>query len=303
MWEVCLSLEILLPFLVGIAFFTLLERKFLGLAQSRKGPNKVSVGGLLQPGGDAVKLFSKERILPLYSKRIIFYIRPFIFLLLSLCLWVNIEVDGRPTRNAFSRIFLLVVLRLGLYPLIFRGWASGRAFSLIGRLRGLAQTISYEIRLSLLLLRVLLYRSSYSWEGLIWIKRLRLGVISLLPLLIIWLIRRVAESNRTPFDFSEGESELVSGFNTEYGGGGFAVIFMAEYGNIIRLRAYASLLFVGSRLNIVLRLVVFLFRIIWIWLRATLPRYRYDLLIRLAWKILLPCSLASVVLLAWETVL
>lgn len=283
-------LILLIPVLINVAFFTLIERKVLGLRQSRKGPNKVSVAGLLQPFADAVKLFSKENTSPITSNITTFILGPARALVLAL--WVWTLIPGGWEVYDFSLLLILLIIGLSVYPLLLSGWASNRTYALVGAIRGVAQTISYEIRLALILIRV--FRA---------VRGLRLGEIRRVNLwgmfcwfffiLIIWWITCLAETNRTPFDFSEGESELVSGFNVEYGAGGFALIFMAEYASILVLRMVTALIAGWGRVDSPLCILIgVIIGFAWIWARATLPRHRYDKLIGLAWKGLLPTSLS-----------
>lgn len=280
-----------LPVLVNVAFFTLLERKVLGLRQSRKGPNKVRWGGVLQPFADAIKLFSKENTIPSRRLKAIYFLAPIFSLVLALWIWRLLP--SLAEEFDFSLALLLILIGLSLYPLLLAGWASHRTYATLGAMRGVAQTISYEIRLALLLISLFAsLRSlniqqllSYSdWGALRW----------LLVIAFLWWITCLAETNRTPFDFAEGESELVSGFNIEYGAGGFALIFMAEYARILSFRVLTSLVtgFQGllSRGGLFVRLVV---GFAWVWARATLPRHRYDKLMDLAWKGILPLTLCS----------
>ncbi len=282
-------LFLLIPVLINVAFLTLLERKILGLSQSRKGPNKVSRGGLLQPFADAIKLFTKENFFPALSNKLLYIRGPALALILILIAWSLISWGG--PHYDFSLIILLLVLGLGLYPLLLAGWASNRAYALIGALRGVAQTISYEVSLALILIRLFSLLTRLSLAGLADLTREGLWPL-VIGLVLVWLITGLAETNRTPFDFAEGESELVSGFNIEYGAGGFALIFIAEYGSILLLR-YLTACLLGFRITptggglAAGGLVAFF----WVWARATLPRYRYDILIDLAWKAILPAAL------------
>lgn len=273
--------------LVNVAFFTLMERKILGLSQSRKGPAKVSFAGLLQPMADAVKLFTKEGALPINANWGLFYLRPVVALGLALSLWLVLPQELGSAESCLSIGFVIFLLGLNTYPLMLRGWSANRAFRSLGSLRGVAQAVSYEISLALLLTRVLCVN-----RGLSLSLRFRgpyLITVFLLPGFIIWLISCVAETNRTPFDFAEGESELVSGFNTEYAAGGFALIFIAEYGIILGLRALRTVLFLGvPPFRMKGAGLISLLGAFWVWLRATYPRFRYDKLMRLAWKSLLP---------------
>ena len=221
--------------MLNVAFITLLERKILGYSQYRLGPNKVRVIGVLQPIADAVKLFRNQLESPFRRNYILFFFSPVIRVFFILLLWSVIPVITGFHIFIFSIILFLVIIRFGVYPLLLRGWASNRKYALLGGLRGVAQTISYEIRLALILLIFLIYFNNYNLEYIVF-KSLKISLIILSPLLIIfWVVSCLAETNRTPFDFSEGESELVSGFNIEYGSGGFALIFIAEYARIFFL--------------------------------------------------------------------
>lgn len=281
----------MLPVLVNVAFFTLLERKILGLRQLRQGPNKVGVGGILQPFSDAVKLFMKENLPPLGGYQNIFWIPPLLaFLIVSLIWWICPRARGHRNRH-YSVALFLVFLSLNVYPLFFAGWSSNRKYALLGSTRGIAQSVSYEISLALFLLTLLCVRHTLDLRCVFY--DLVFSYIFLcLPLLFFWVVCCVAETNRSPFDFAEGESELVSGFNIEYGAGGFALIFMAEYARILVLSYLRGLLFFSfkralSRVSLIIFLGFF-----WVWLRCTYPRFRYDKLILLSWKRILPASLA-----------
>lgn len=278
--------------LVGVAFVTLLERKILGYIQIRKGPNKVGFIGLLQPFADAVKLFTKEQTLPVISNFLPYYFSPVFSLFVSLIVWLVIPYELGLINFTMSTLFFLCCTRLGVYTTIRAGWSSNSKYSLLGRLRAVAQTISYEVRLALILLSFIflvggfdlcLFRLYQRDVWLLWFT---------FPLSLIWFASCLAETNRTPFDFAEGESELVSGFNTEYRRGGFALIFIAEYARILFIRILFSLIFLGGDLIspfYYLKLVIVAFAFVWV--RGTLPRFRYDKLMYLAWKRFLPVAL------------
>lgn len=275
-----------------MAFFTLMERKVLGLRQARKGPNKVRQRGLLQPFADAIKLFAKELTNPAYRYKKIFIFSPLFAMFLSLIIWLTLRWTGRRTGFMFSLVLLLVILRLGLYPLLLAGWSSVRNYAIIGAMRGVAQTISYEIRLALVVLSYATLINITNWDAININPGYSFAIFwSSIPLWIVWFIRAVAETNRTPFDFAEGESELVSGFNVEYGGGLFAIIFIAEYATILALSVVSSTLFFGEFVSLKVLVFGLVLAYTWVWLRATLPRYRYDKLIALAWTSLLPATL------------
>ena len=278
--------------LVNVAFITLLERKILGYSQIRKGPNKVRIIGLLQPFNDAIKLFSKEVVIPNISNNIQFFLSPILALIIVLVVFFSFPFFEINISISISLILVYMILRINVYPVLFSGWSSNRKYALLGRLRSVAQTISYEVRLALILIFYLSIRLSLRIFLIIKLNFFWVKIFIFLPMVGIWLISCIAETNRTPFDFAEGESELVSGFNIEYGRVIFALIFIAEYARIIFIRIIFSIFFISYRRNLI-RLYIFSTLIIrvWIWVRTTLPRYRYDKLINLAWKIYLPIVL------------
>nr|UYO79382.1 NADH dehydrogenase subunit 1 [Cheumatopsyche sp. XG-2022] len=278
--------------LVGVAFFTLLERKFLGYVQFRKGPNKLGIIGLVQPFSDAIKLFTKEIYFPLKSNLIFYLISPVFSLFLSLLIWlISPYMEGM---NFLSMGFLLFIclLSFGVYLVMMSGWSSNSNFSFLGSLRAIIQTISYEVSLIFLFLCVIILIMDFN---LIFMKIYQQKIyffFILMPISLMIFSSLLAECNRTPFDFSEGESELVSGFNVEYGGSMFALLFLSEYSMIL----FMSLIYViffwgGSFYSIVFFLKVSFIASCFIWVRGTLPRYRYDKLMNLTWKIYLPISL------------
>lgn len=278
--------------LVSVAFLTLIERKVLGFIQIRKGPNKVGFIGILQPFRDAIKLFRKESIFPYISNFMIFLFSPILRLLLALILWLRIPFFCYLVNFNFSVLYFFRISRMGVYTIIISGWSSNSVYSLLGRLRAVAQTISYEVRIFLILLSFLVLVISLNLFRFVFYQKFIWLLFLNIPISLIWLISRLAETNRTPFDFAEGESELVSGFNVEYRGVGFAFIFIAEYSNILFIRILSVLMFLGGDFYsyiFFLKLIILSFG--WIWIRGTLPRYRYDKLIYLSWKVFLPVSL------------
>lgn len=290
--EIINFLILIVCVLVGVAFVTLLERKILGYIQIRKGPNKVGYIGLLQPFSDAVKLFTKEQITPTISNFLVYYICPVFRLFISLLIWAVLPYETGLIRFDLRILFFLCCLRIGVYSTIVAGWSSNCKYSLLGSLRAVAQTISYEVSLALILLSFIVLIGGFNLEILNKYQVDCWFIIVGFPLRIVWLSSCLAETNRTPFDFSEGESELVSGFNTEYGAGGFALIFMAEYARILFISVLFVILFLGGglfRVTFYLKRVIIAF--VFIWVRGTLPRFRYDKLIYLAWKRYLPLSL------------
>nr|ARH54168.1 NADH dehydrogenase subunit 1 [Calvia decemguttata] len=283
---------LILGVLVGVAFLTLLERKVLGYIQIRKGPNKVGYLGILQPFGDAIKLFSKEQVYPYMSNLLIFFFSPILNLFLSLFLWLSVPFYCYLFNFNFSVLFFFSVSSLGVYTIMMSGWSSNSNYSLLGCLRSVAQTISYEVSMFMIFLTFLVFVMSLNLYDFFYYQKLIWFLFLNFPLSLMWFISVLAETNRTPFDFAEGESELVSGFNVEYSGVGFAFIFMAEYSNILFMSMISVLIFLGGDFNswlFFLKLVFLSFG--WIWIRGTLPRYRYDKLMYLSWKVFLPVSL------------
>lgn len=279
--------------MINVAFFTLLERKILGLSQLRKGPNKVSLGGFLQPIGDAVKLFIKENVNPYKVRVFYFLIAPRLGLRVVLTTWTLLPDIWGHFRYRYSVALFLILLALNIYPLFFAGWASRSKYALLGATRGIAQSVSYEIRLSLIILCFLRINQSIQLYSFVKGEMILYYIFVSSPLLLLWVVCCVAETNRSPFDFAEGESELVSGFNIEYGAGGFALIFIAEYASILFFSYLTGriLLFRTQRRVTKAVFIIVVLGGFWVWLRCTYPRYRYDKLINLAWKRILPIRL------------
>nr|YP_010241337.1 NADH dehydrogenase subunit 1 [Lucilia shenyangensis]QTH79300.1 NADH dehydrogenase subunit 1 [Lucilia shenyangensis] len=286
------SLLLIIFVLVSVAFLTLLERKVLGYIQIRKGPNKVGIVGIPQPFCDAIKLFTKEQTYPLLSNYISYYFSPIFSLFLSLLVWMCMPVFVKLFSFNLGLLFFLCCTSLGVYTVMIAGWSSNSNYALLGGLRAVAQTISYEVSLALVLLSFIFLIGGYNmlmfykYQMFIWF------LFIMFPMALVWFSISLAETNRTPFDFAEGESELVSGFNVEYSSGGFALIFLAEYASILFMSMLFCVMFLGSDVfsfffYIKLTFVSFMF----IWVRGTLPRFRYDKLMYLAWKSFLPFSL------------
>nr|AXS65740.1 NADH dehydrogenase subunit 1 [Staphylinoidea sp. 8 KM-2017] len=285
-------LILLIMVLVGVAFLTLLERKVLGYIQIRKGPNKVGFMGLIQPFSDAIKLFSKESIYPMMSNYLVYYMSPIMNLFLSLILWMSMPFITVLMNFNLGFLYFLCVSSLSVYSVMIAGWSSNSNYSLLGGLRAVAQTISYEVSLAMILLSFLFLTLSLNMYYFIKYQSMLWFLFLMLPLCLIWFVSSLAETNRTPFDFAEGESELVSGFNVEYSSGGFALIFLAEYSSILFMSMLCSLLFLGGNLmSWLFFLKLGFMSFLWIWVRGTLPRFRYDKLMYLAWKKFLPVSL------------
>nr|YP_009349895.1 NADH dehydrogenase subunit 1 [Ruspolia lineosa]AQM40044.1 NADH dehydrogenase subunit 1 [Ruspolia lineosa] len=278
--------------LIGVAFLTLLERKVLGYIQIRKGPNKVGFVGLPQPFADAIKLFTKESTTPIMSNFFLYYFSPVISLFLALLGWMVFPFITMLISFNLGLLFFLACASMGVYTVMIAGWSSNSNYALLGGLRAVAQTISYEVSLALILLSFVFLIGGYclldflKYQNYIWFMFVSF------PLMLAWFSSCLAETNRTPFDFAEGESELVSGFNVEYSGGGFALIFLAEYASILFMSMLFSVMFLGGdvmSLKFFFLLVILSF--LFIWVRGTLPRFRYDKLMYLAWKSYLPLSL------------
>nr|YP_009176701.1 NADH dehydrogenase subunit 1 [Anopheles epiroticus]ALJ02416.1 NADH dehydrogenase subunit 1 [Anopheles epiroticus] len=286
------SLLLVICVMVGVAFLTLLERKVLGYIQIRKGPNKVGFNGLLQPFSDAVKLFTKEQTYPLLSNYISYYFSPVFSLFLSLLIWMCIPYLIKLYSFNLGVLFFLCCTSLGVYTVMIAGWSSNSNYALLGGLRAVAQTISYEVSLALILLSFIFLVGNYNFLSFYFFQDYIWFIFFCFPLGLVWLASCLAETNRTPFDFAEGESELVSGFNVEYSSGGFALIFLAEYSSILFMSMLFVVIFLGSDIYSFMFFIKLSFiSFIFIWVRGTLPRFRYDKLMYLAWKSFLPLSL------------
>nr|APH08744.1 NADH dehydrogenase subunit 1 [Glyphostoma sp. JEU-2016] len=290
--------------LLAVAFFTLLERKGLSYIQLRKGPNKVGIAGLPQPLADAAKLLTKEIAKPTMANYSLYFLAPVFSFILALLLWQLYPSLYSLSYFKWGVLFFLCVSSMNVYGTLLAGWASNSKYALLGSLRAIAQTISYEVSMALILLFPLFLIGSFSftvikeYQELVWFSFI------MLPVSFIWFTTCVAETNRAPFDFAEGESELVSGFNIEYGAAGFALIFLAEYANILVMSLFSALLFFGGGSlffvdsDIIFMLKVLFFAFVFIWVRGSYPRFRYDLLMGLTWKGFLPASLAFLLMIA-----
>ena len=287
---------IIICVLVGVAFFTLFERKLLGYIQLRKGPNKVGPIGILQPFSDAIKLFSKEHIKPQLSNYLPFLLAPTLSLALALMVWCSMPSINNTISFELRTLFFLCCIGLGVYLLLAAGWRSNSKYALLGALRGVAQTISYEVSLVLILLSPLIFVSSYRWTDFLLYQKT--GIIFwLIPLTcLLWFVSCLAETNRTPFDFAEGESELVSGYNTEYRRGGFALLILREYTSILLISFLIQTIFFSTTNEIINFYLFSVIAFLFVWTRGTLPRFRYDKHINLAWLKILPFSLSWLIL-------
>nr|BAX73595.1 NADH dehydrogenase subunit 1 [Dussumieria elopsoides] len=290
----------IVPVLLAVAFLTLVERKVLGYMQLRKGPNVVGPYGLLQPIADGVKLFLKEPVRPTAASPLLFLIAPTLALTLALGLWSPLPLPFSLADLNLGILFILAISSLAVYSILGSGWASNSKYALIGALRAVAQTISYEVALGLILLCTIVFTGGFTLamfnttQEAIWL------VAPAWPLAAMWYISTLAETNRAPFDLTEGESELVSGFNVEYAGGPFAMFFLAEYANILFMNTLSAILFLGTfnfpahpelfTINIMTKAAML--AALFLWVRASYPRFRYDQLMHLIWKNFLPLTLA-----------
>nr|ATW74604.1 NADH dehydrogenase subunit 1 [Ursus arctos] len=293
-------ISLIVPILLAVAFLTLVERKVLGYMQLRKGPNIVGPYGLLQPIADATKLFTKEPLRPLTSSTTMFIMAPILALTLALTMWVPLPMPYPLVNMNLGVLFMLAMSSLAVYSILWSGWASNSKYALIGALRAVAQTISYEVTLAIILLSVLLMNGSFTLSTLITTQEHLWLIFPTWPLAMMWFISTLAETNRAPFDLAEGESELVSGFNVEYAAGPFALFFLAEYTNIIMMNALTTILFFGAFHNpympelytVNFTVKTLLLTASFLWIRASYPRFRYDQLMHLLWKNFLPLTLA-----------
>lgn len=321
LWILAKILMITLPLLLAVAYLTLAERKVIGYIQSRIGPNRVGPFGLLQPIADVIKLLTKEIIIPKAASHYLFILAPILTIAPALAAWAVIPFEqGMALANINAGVlYLFMMASLGVYGTLIAGWAANSKYAMLGALRAAAQTISYEIAMGFTLVGVLLAAGSMNLQTIV--LKQQGGIwhwygLPLFPLLFTYWIASLAETNRPPFDLAECESELVAGFHVEYAGVSFALFFLAEYMNMILVSVVASLFFLGGWLSpfqgilgleslfswvpgliwLLLKTGFFLF--LYLWLRATFPRYRYDQLMDLGWKVLIPVTLIWVMLIA-----
>ena len=320
---VLLILAIVVPLIIAVAMFVYWERKVIGWMHVRMGPNKIGPFGLLQAFADVVKLLIKEVILPTNANRFLYYLAPLLALVPALAAWAVVPFNSRLVlSNANAGVlYLLAMTSLGVYGIILAGWASNSRYALLGAMRSAAQVISYELAMGLCLVCVLVLAGSLNLTAIVDAQAGGHGLfdwfwLPLLPVFIIYFISGVAETNRAPFDVAEGESEIVAGFHVEYSGSAFAIFFLAEYANMILVSFLASMLFMGGWLSpfqgwihadapgwinwiwtggiVWLFIKAFLFSFLFLWFRATFPRYRYDQIMRLGWKVFIPIAIVWV---------
>nr|QHR80361.1 NADH dehydrogenase 1 [Paratelmatobius poecilogaster] len=289
----------IIPILLAVAFLTLIERKVLGYMQHRKGPNVVGPQGLLQPIADGVKLFIKEPIRPATSFQTLFLLAPTFAFALAMIIWTPLPMPISLSNMNLGVLFILALSSLTVYSILGSGWASNSKYALIGALRAVAQTISYEVTLALILLCTILVSGNFTLQNFNITQEPLWLIVPAWPLAFMWFISTLAETNRAPFDLTEGESELVSGFNVEYAGGPFALFFLAEYANILMMNTISSIIFLGSSAlgfllltTTTLMTKAALLSMVFLWVRASYPRFRYDQLMHLMWKNFLPLTLA-----------
>jgi NADH-quinone oxidoreductase subunit H len=323
LWTLLKIVAIVIPLMLGVAYLTYAERKILAYMQVRVGPNRVGYYGLLQPIADGIKLLFKELIVPIRSNKFLFAIAPVMVLAPALAAWAVVPfADGMVLANINAGLlFILAMTSIGVYGVIIAGWSSNSKYAFLGAMRSAAQMVSYELPMGFALVCVLLAAQSMNLTDIVLGQQSNAGLfgwyfIPLFPMFVVYLIAGVAETNRAPFDMAEGESEIVAGFHVEYSGMGFALFFLGEYANMILIAALTSLFFLGGWLNPFHGLMyvgaftdqipgivwllgkMFFVLFLFLWFRATFPRYRYDQLMRLGWKVLIPLTLVWVVVVA-----
>jgi NADH-quinone oxidoreductase subunit H len=314
-------LAVMVPLILAVAYYTFAERKVIGYMQIRRGPNRIGPLGLFQPFADVLKLLLKEIILPENANKFLFLLAPVLSLAPALAVWAVVPFNDRWVIADIDAglIYILMMSSLGVYGLIIAGWASNSKYAFLGALRSTAQMVSYEISMGFALIGVLLMAGSLNLREIVLAQQggvLDWFWLPLLPLFVIYVISGVAETNRAPFDVAEGESEIVAGFHVEYAGAGFAVFFLAEYANMILISGLSALLFVGGWLSpfegvpvigdtvlgqgsifwFLGKTVIFMY--LFLWFRATFPRYRYDQIMRLGWKVFVPITIFWVIVAA-----
>ena len=325
-WIILKILVIVLPLLIAVAYATYAERKVIGYIQVRIGPNRVGFKGLLQPFADLIKLITKEIIVPTKSNKYLFVIAPLFALVPSLAGWAVIPFqEGVVLANINAGVlYVFAMSSLGVYGVLIAGWASNSKYAMFGALRSTAQTVSYEIAMGFAFVGVLLAAGSMNLTDIVMSQKggiLHWWFVPLLPLFLVFWISGIAETNRAPFDLAEGESEIVAGFHVEYSAIGFALFFLSEYASMILISMLISLLFMGGWMSpfegipvledifyvvpgfVWLLAKVSFFLFVYLWVRATFPRYRYDQLMRLGWKVLIPVTIVWIIVTALMVVM
>ena len=311
-WDLVKIVVIVLPLMGAVAYLTLAERKVIGYMQIRIGPNRVGPYGLLQPIADAIKLLMKEIVVPTGANKFLFGLAPVLAIMPALAAWAVVPFTPELVLANVdaSLLYIMAITSMGVYGVVLAGWSSNSKYAFLGALRSAAQIVSYEIAMGFALVTVLMMAHSLNLVDIVKAQQGPLGALQwnwvpLLPMFVVYVISGTAETNRAPFDVAEGESEIVAGFHVEYSGMAFAIFFLAEYANMILIAALASLMFMGGWLSPVpflpdsilwlfakMAFVLFLF----LWFRATFPRYRYDQIMRLGWKVFIPVTLVWLLL-------
>ena len=311
-WDLVKIVVIVLPLMGAVAYLTLIERKVIGYMQIRIGPNRVGPYGLLQPIADAIKLLMKEIVVPTGANKLLFAMAPMLAIMPALAAWAVVPFTPELVLANVdaSLLYIMAITSMGVYGVVLAGWSSNSKYAFLGALRSAAQIVSYEIAMGFALVTVLMMAHSLNLVDIVKAQQGPLGALQwnwvpLLPMFVVYVISGTAETNRAPFDVAEGESEIVAGFHVEYSGMAFAIFFLAEYANMILIAALASLMFMGGWLSPVpflpdgilwlfakMAFVLFLF----LWFRATFPRYRYDQIMRLGWKVFIPVTLVWLLL-------
>ena len=309
--DVLKIVAIILPLLIFIAYLTYFERKVIGFMQLRKGPNVVGPFGLFQPFADGIKLLTKETIVPSNSNKFLFILSPIITFTLALIAWAVIPIDNGIVLSNINVgiMYIVAVSSLSVYGIIMAGWASNSRYAFLGSLRSAAQMISYEVSIGLIIINILITVGSLNLSEIVLAQKNVWYFLPHFPMFIVFFISTLAETNRAPFDLPEAEAELVAGYNVEYSSLSFGLFFLGEYGNMILMSSMTTILFLGGWLppvdneifNQIPGFIWFFLKVsfllfLFLWIRATLPRFRYDQLMRLGWKVFLPLSLTWVIL-------
>ncbi|MGE4072890.1 MAG: NADH-quinone oxidoreductase subunit NuoH [Lysobacterales bacterium] len=320
LWVLFKILLISVPLIIAVAFYTLAERKVIGFMQVRLGPTEIGPFALLQPFADTTKMLFKELVVPSNADRTLYILAPLLTLAPAFAAWAVVSFDEGVALSQIDAglLYLLAMTSLGVYGVILAGWASNSKYAFLGAMRSAAQIVSYEIAMGFALVGVIVASGSLNIEKIVLAQQGNAGLfewfwLPLLPLFIIYVISGVAETNRAPFDVAEGESEIVAGFHVEYSGAAFAVFFLAEYANMILISFLAAIMFLGGWLSPLQGWVggplgapsfiwlfgkAFFFMFCYLWFRATFPRYRYDQIMRLGWKVFIPITIVWIVVIA-----